>query len=242
MCCGYPMTVVPAGRYAVNLHCACCNCHTTANEPPREERDPFACDDPRQALNDYQRGQLERNWHRDGFGQRYQQGLWSRCELANVIRAWHTTMPERGLLISGSKGTGKTVATGLIMVCLAARNEFSFAWWNMSSLLTLLHNWGGWSDKNLAEDAALDIARSCKYLFLDDLGVEYNSPLAMSRFNELIETRYARQLCHIATSNLNEAALSAREGWERIVDRIQEDVYDWCEIGGASKRRESEGR
>jgi predicted ATPase len=171
-------------------------------------------------------------WRRDSLGRRYQNGLWSKCELAPVIAEWDKRT-DCGLLISGSMGTGKTVAMGLMMSCLAARNEWSFCWWNMASLphfSALVARLG-----RRCRARCCVLAHALVSLFVPGRsGVEYNSPLAMSRFNELIETRYARELLHVGTSNLNESALVTREGWQRIIDRMQESVLDWCEIGGES--------
>ncbi len=201
---------------------------------PAEPSDPFASDSPRESLNGYQRYRLGKNWQRDGLGPRYQNGLWSKCQMAEIIREWHQT-PSTGLLISGDKGTGKTVASGLMMTCLAARNEFSFAWCNISTLFSFLHSWRNWGT-DFSQDEMLRELRTCKYLFLDDLGVEYNSAMASTRFNELIETRYSRELVTVATSNLTRERLIQREGWERIVDRLQDGILDWCELGGESMR------
>lgn len=236
-CCNQPVGLTPLPGWKCQLDCTICGSRTVANDFPSEVNDPFSQDDPKDALNEYQRYRLERRWARYAFGPRYRRGVWSKCTLRDTIAVWSTpTGTDAGLLISGTLGTGKTVAMGLMMACLAAQNEFSFCFWHTSSLLTLLHNWRGWGE-DFGEDELLRELRNCRYLFLDDLGVEYNSPLAMSRFHEAIETRYSRELAFVGTSNLSEAALSGREGWGRIVDRIQENALDWCEIGGESKRR-----
>lgn len=236
ICCGRAM-LMSGCEYPWHLYATCSKTGDITRVPdyPTEASDPFAQDAPRACLNGYQDYRLRRNWQRDNLGTRYQNGLWSKCQMGEVIREWHHT-PDVGLLVSGDKGTGKTVASGLMMTCLAARNEFSFAWWNISALLGALHSWRNWG-VDFAQDEALKYLRECRYLFLDDLGVEYNSPLAMSRFNELVETRYARELVTVATSNLSRDRLIEREGWERIVDRLQDGILDWCELGGESMRR-----
>ncbi len=229
------MRLVPYGRFKANATCSGCGKVSTVPNHPREVRDPFAVDSPLDSLNDWQRFRLGKNWERDNLGRRYQYGSWTRCDLTANIRGWHES-GGGGLLISGSMGTGKTVATALMMTCLASRNEFSFAWWNMSALLSFLSAWNDWGDNN-GQDETYKYLRECNYLFLDDLGVEYNVGRGMTRFNELIELRHSRELFHVGTSNLMEADLTAREGWRRVVDRLQQDVFDWCEIGGESKRR-----
>jgi DNA replication protein DnaC len=161
--------------------------------------------------------------------------LWSECAVTELIQQWHEA-PGKGLMISGDMGTGKTVIMGMMMACLASRNEFSFSCWHTGALLSFLLGWREWGADEAA-DARMELLRSAKYLFLDDLGVEYNAPLAMSQFNELMEVRYSRELLHVGSSNLNEDALIAREGWVRVIDRIQESAFEWCEIGGPSKRR-----
>jgi predicted ATPase len=235
MCCGQAMAATLLPSWKTALRCERCGEQLMAQEFPSEAGDPFAADDPKDVLNEYQRARLLARWRHSRFGERYRRGVWSQCPIAETLRAWHQRS-DCGLLMSGSMGTGKTVAMGLMMACLAARNEFSFCFWHASTLLTFLHNWRGWGEE-FGEDSLLQELRSCRYLFLDDLGVEYNSPLAMTRFNEIIEMRYSRELIFVGTSNLSEDDLNAREGWNRIIDRIQENVLDWCEIGGPSKRR-----
>jgi predicted ATPase len=229
------MTTREYSRYRLSISCAQCGYYGMTDEFPREINDPFSADNPLDVLNTYQRERLEQIWHRDSIGPRYRRGVWSKCDLRDVIAEWHQTR-DKGFFASGAMGTGKTVSMGMMMVCLAARNEFSFTFAHMGELSNFLHQWSDWGD-NFARDDRMKRLRSCRYLFLDDLGVEYNSPLSMSRFNELIEVRYSRDLLHIGTSNLSEDALFEREGWGRIIDRIQESALDWVEVGGQSKRR-----
>lgn len=233
------MQVRPIGNYRAQLDCSLCRWSGEGRNYPRDTTDPFSCDDPSAALTEYQALRRNSILERDGVGRRYRRGLWSQCQLTDTLRAWHESNAKgekSGLILSGGVGTGKTVATAMMTACLASRNEFSFAFWNISALLGFLHNWRDWGSDHHA-DATMQTLRCSEFLFLDDLGVEYNSPLAMSRLNELIETRYARELLHVCTSNLGESELAGREGWARIVDRLQENIFDWCELGGPSKRR-----
>jgi hypothetical protein len=176
------MDVRPYGRFQANVTCSSCGRITCVPNYPIEASDPFSTSHPFDALNDYQKFRLARAWQRDNFGSRYRYGQWEQCQLRDTIQEWHRA-GDSGLLISGSIGTGKTVATGLMMTCLAARNQFSFSWWNMSALLSFLSGWNDWGDNN-GDDAIYTYIRECKYLFLDDLGVEYNVGRGMTRFNE----------------------------------------------------------
>ncbi len=233
------MEMRPLGNYRAFLCCSLCGWNGEGRNYPNIISNPFLTDNPQESLTDYQKSRLLNLWERDSVGNRYRGGFWSQCAVTDAVREWHGAGLEgnsNGLIFSGGMGTGKTVAMGLMTCCLASRNEFSFAFWNMSALLSFLHNWRDWGSDHNA-DATMQTLRHAAFLFLDDLGVEYNSPLAMSRFNELIETRYSRELQHVATSNLSEADLCGREGWARIVDRLQENILDWCELGGQSKRR-----
>lgn len=235
MCCDTEMQAVPYTKYRLNISCSVCGYYSMTDEFPREVNDPFSVDNPLDALNEYQRERLEQIWYRDNIGPRYRRGVWSKCDLRDAIADWHQTR-DKGFFMSGAMGIGKTVAMGMMMVCLVARNEFSFTFAHMSDLSHFMHNWKEWGE-NWQHDERMKLLRNVRYLFLDDLGVEYNSPLAMSRFNELIEVRYSRDLLHVGTSNLTEDALFEREGWGRIIDRIQESALDWVEVGGVSKRR-----
>src|SRR5690606_15396061 len=116
-----------------------------ADEFPSEIINPFSHDAPFAALNEYQRWKLMSIWQGSHFGKRYRNGSWGICDtpLRQAIQKWHAN-PDHGLMLSGTMGTGKTVALGMMMACLAARNEFSFIFWHVSSLLTFLHGWRGW--------------------------------------------------------------------------------------------------
>jgi len=156
--------------------------------------------------------------------------------LYDSIHRWHK-QEERGFFLSSSVGTGKTVAMGMMMACLSARNEFSFCYTSCLKLFSFLHNWKGWGYDYDADDLMRKYENS-KYLFIDDIGVEYNSPFALSRFNELVEHRYGNMLHFVCSSNQLAKDLMNREGWGRVVDRLKDDADDWVMFEGKSLRGE----
>ena len=228
------MTIHPGSSSFLNLKCLRC-LYLLAARPqvPTSCSDPFARDRVLDALSPYQRSRLFSIFERDGLGERYHDARWSKCQIEHVIRTWHTT--DGSLAISGGVGLGKTMSFTLLMACLASRNEYSFTYVRAPRLLDILHSRNGWG-KDTANDGAYTDILHAKYLFIDDAGTEYASPMAMSRLNDLIENRHGRRAHHVINSNLSEPELSVRDGWERMVDRIMQDA-EWVELGGTSQRR-----
>lgn len=201
----------------------------TITDPPV---DPFSHVDPKETLSSFQLTRLERLWERDDFGTLYTRGLWTYCDIYEQVAAWHRA-ENKGFLFSGDYGVGKTMTCALMMTCLAARNEFSFAFWRMSSLIPFLDRYDGRNELDRTRYATL---LSARFLFLDDAGAEDAAEWKVAKFYDLIETRRCHERLHVVTSNLNAEQLSERPGWRRIVDRLQHNAMPWICQGGSTKR------
>jgi DNA replication protein DnaC len=130
------------------------------------------------------------------------------------------------LLLAGAKGCGKTVAaTWAVDHALSSGKSAAF---RAVSAVGALSQY---------DDGATEMERlrGVHLLVLDELGVEFASDYAKSRFFELLDARHEACRPTILTSNLGLADASKRLG-ERIADRIVGDGSAF-ELGGASLRR-----
>jgi len=154
-----------------------------------------------------------------GFGSRYQGPVIER-----VIAAWQAELRAYlddleshlrrgfGLLLSGKPGTGKTSV--LALVALAAYDAgFSVGYWYSPRLFDALHS----RDLETTRHA-----EQVDLLLLDDFGVQYSGDWAASRFDALIETRYAEQRAVAVSTNAPLRVLGADPQWARVADRWRE--------------------
>lgn len=228
-------------RDEVWLDLECIECHGTmaSKEPPNDKVNPFKTNDPKESLTPYQLRYLRGIWNRDDFGLHYQNATWDRCpridklNMRRELHAWHKS-ENKGMIISGVIGCGKTSMLGLMMACLASQSDFDFTYWYAPSLFNFLTTF---TRADEVHRRKYDKLTSTRWLFIDDAGTEDNIDWKSMRFNELIERRYARNLLHVVTSNLDRERLTRREGWERAIDRIFENAFNWYDIGGESQRK-----
>ena len=144
-------------------------------------------------------------------------------------------MAGRSLYVHGPNGTAKSSFAGCLASALS-EGGVGVYWVNSRHLITEMQGtYGGrWSD-------ALDRARGCRVLFLDDIGKEQPTAYAISMLYELVEARYGALRPIVATSNFDRAALAARwaaadaETAEAIVSRLC-DGCDVIEMGGEDRR------
>jgi DNA replication protein DnaC len=76
---------------------------------------------------------------------------------------------------------------------------------------------------------------------IDDYGVEYVEPFALSQFELLVERRYARHLITIVTTNIPKASFKTRKGFERIESRLLKRC-NWVEFIGEDRRKVLNGK
>lgn len=134
--------------------------------------------------------------------------------------------PGAWLLLAGSKGCGKTVAA--TWAVSQALEEGKSAAFRPVSAVGALSQY----DAGAAEMESL---RRVKLLVLDELGVEFASDYAKSRFFELLDARHEAKVKTILTTNLSLEDAKRRLG-DRIVDRIGGDGAVF-EFGGKSLRK-----
>ena len=157
------------------------------------------------------------------YGQRY-----LTCDPGKVLK--RDELDKSGsVVLAGNVGTGKTTSLVYHVQRLTERMAMDpkhhwqqplFACYRTSALFDVLFN---------GDNATPWDALAAQYLVLDDVGREYSSPFPLHRFEELVEARYADRLGFIITTNLDKASFLAREGWDRIADRLVE-VCSWIDI------------
>jgi len=140
------------------------------------------------------------------------------------------TPPDRGLLLLGGTGTGKTgIATAVAVI---AGEPHRCGYWPVRDLLTA-------AKEDMADGGrTLHLARQKPLLVLDDLGVERRTPYNADLVGGLIEHRHAQGLPLIVTSNLTHDGLRAHlgeAGHDRAYSRLIE-VTDDLPVVGADRR------
>jgi len=166
-----------------------------------------------------------------GIGERYQAA--SIEQIANdgskaIVQSYVDSIGEsvsegKGLYIEGGVGVGKTSILALVAYAAVVAG-YSVAYWYAGSLFDRLHR---------QDEAATDLAYQCDLLLLDDFGVQYSADWTVTRFDALIEHRYANQKAMCITTNVSREELEDSDTWCRVYDRWKE----MCE--GISAGRES---
>ncbi len=133
------------------------------------------------------------------------------------VEAWIGGEPRPTFLVlSGSKGVGKTTAAAW-----ASQHMGALRWVRAGELATI----------GLYDRERFDPIANARTLVLDDLGTEFNDAKGAFRalFDLLINTRYDGMLRTIITTNLLADGFTARYG-ARVLDRINEAGL-WANCG-----------
>lgn len=120
------------------------------------------------------------------------------------------------LVITGGIGTGKTMALSWRCQSLALEKALTADYEDIHDLLAVYPAGELFNRLHKGEPVA---GNAC-ILAIDDYGVEYVEPFALSQFELLIEKRYARKLITLITTNIPKEAFKTRKGFERIESRL----------------------
>ena len=172
-----------------------------------------------------------------GIGRRYQAAELDRVtdekpadgsdDVRAIVRGYLDSIAEsvvagRGLYIQGDVGTGKTSILALVAYAAASAGH-SVAYWYAGELFDRLHR---------DDQEAIAQARHCDLLLLDDFGVQYAIDWTVTRFDALVEYRYAHGKAMCVTTNASREELSKSNAWRRVYDRWKE----MCESISAGKK------
>jgi DNA replication protein DnaC len=137
----------------------------------------------------------------------------------------------RGLVLLGDPGTGKTYLAAAVTRALIDR-DLDAVFVSLPQLVL-----GGRArapEAAAAFDAALDRARTCAHLWLDDVGRERPTEWARAVLALLLDGRYAAGLATSVAAALSPRALQARLG-PALARRVAETTTThWCP--GAARR------
>ena len=156
--------------------------------------------------------------------------LGENARSVEICRRYAAKFPQmkqdnRGLLLFGGVGTGKTYTAACIANELLARGTPVV----MTSLVKLIEN--GISDL-CSRLSAIDL------LILDDLGAERSTDYALEQVYNIVDSRYRAGLPVIYTTNLTLEELKnpADMRYARIYDRVLEKCFP-VEFRGVSRRK-----
>lgn len=142
-----------------------------------------------------------------------------------------------GLVLTGSKGNGKTHLLVAIGKALIQRHTVQPLFTTTSEFLRDTKARFA-LDANKTDDAedAFEKVAGATVLLLDDLGAERQTEWSVGLLCDLIDTRYAEGRTTIVTTNFDAAEIKRTYG-DRFADRLF-DMSDLILISGPSRRRQ----
>ena len=139
---------------------------------------------------------------------------------------------NRGLLLWGPTGTGKTFAAACVANALAERHV-AVRMTTLGQVLLRMFGLDGGARMDYMEELA-----GCRLLILDDFGMERQTPYAQEQVYELVNRRYLSGRPMIVTTNLTHRELTETDDRDRR--RIYARVLERCvpvRFDGANQRQ-----
>lgn len=151
----------------------------------------------------------------------------ARSKVIDWIKGY--THNADGLILSGTKGTGKTHLLVAIGKALVAEHNVQPLFTTPSDFLRATKaRFSTDSDRYQAAEAAeatFDNMAEATVLLLDDLGSERQTEFSVDLLCDLINTRYAEGRTTIVTTNFSKAEIKKTYG-----DRFEDRLYDMGEL------------
>jgi len=153
------------------------------------------------------------------------------------IRKWCETWPkvDRGLLIMGPTGTGKTHVSVGIMRELAEKGECGMVFKDSRGLMQEFRD--TYQDgSRLTESVIMEDVTTCPLLVLDDLGAERLTEWTQATMEQILSARYNAGLPVIITTNWMDSELlpDGSEGFlvDRVGARVRSRLWEVCQRMG----------
>jgi len=180
-------------------------------------------------------------------GKRYHDAICEETKIQGELRTFIDNLnghikAGRGMVILGAVGTGKTCCLVVLIKALLCKDgyrvlgdaenniirlDFSIVFTRSSDLFNLICE---------KKEPFIDKCLNADILMIDDFGQEYDHSFPFSKFEDLVEYRYANQLSTFVTSNLTPDALKNNNKYQRVVDRWRESNII-INISGSSMRK-----
>ncbi|MCP4977665.1 MAG: ATP-binding protein [Maribacter sp.] len=147
-----------------------------------------------------------------------------------------------GLIISGTNGTGKTMLASIILNTIIRRtphdnNGFDSHKRLYTEAIKMIRCIKDTWRKKTSEQDAIDKFVKPEVLVIDEIGMQYGSPVEAQFITEIINDRYNQRKKTIILGNLNIKEITEIVG-DRVVDRFREDgkllVCNWKSFRGGT--------
>lgn len=150
----------------------------------------------------------------------------------DYVKKWEKAKTgNKGLLIIGDVGTGKTFMAGCIANELIEKG--------ISVYMNNTTNLCNMSMFDEEREETLNKIKNCSLFILDDFGAERNTEYAQEQLYTIVETRYNSNMPMIVTTNISAKEFITTEiSKARIYDRILENSIV-VEMNGKSRRKET---
>ena len=154
-------------------------------------------------------------------------GINARENMQKIFRACKKyaedfSLQSPGLLFIGSTGLGKTHLS-LAIAKEVTKKGFGVLYVTAQSLLSAIEKEHFQREKRLTD--TLDLASSCDFLILDDLGTEFQTQFTQTMVYNLLNTRIMKKLPFIVSTNLELQDIE-KKYTQRVVSRL----LDSCRV------------